>query len=99
MGLGLDLVHPWAGTDAGAMNSLSAEGLVETLKLLDTPQGAEWLVNAQAFASKIQDCWGKEPLVVVCGVLLVLKSFKRNVGRNRSLVTALNLESRITIST
>jgi len=43
------------GTDAGAMNSLSAEGLVETLKLLDTPQGAQWLVNAQAFASKIQD--------------------------------------------
>ena len=58
MGLGLDLVLPWAGTDAGAMNSLSAEGLVETLKLLDTPQGAQWLVNAQAFASKIQDCWG-----------------------------------------
>ena len=99
MGLGLALVPSWAGTDAGAMNSLSAEGLVETLKLLDTPQGAEWLVNAQAFASKIQDCWGKKPLVVVCGVLLVLKSFKGNVGRNRSLVTALNLESRITIST
>ena len=80
------------------MNSLSAEGLVETLKLLDTPQGAQWLVNAQAFASKIQDCWGKKPLVVVCGVLF-LKLLKMIVGRNRSLVTALNLESRITIST
>lgn len=41
---------------------------------------------------------GKKPLVVVCGVLF-LKLLKMNVGRNRSLVTAMNLESRITSST
>lgn len=41
---------------------------------------------------------GKKPLVVVCGVLF-LKLLKMNVGRNRSLVTEMNLESRITSST
>ena len=58
----LDVAVHSAGMDAGPMNSLSADGLVETLKHLDTRQGAQWLASAQAFASKIQDrCWGKLP--------------------------------------